>query len=370
MCDLCAPGSRFPTGRSSTSGSRTIFGAPTHCSARADDRAALARRNRAVGKACSTDEASNLRGRGGAGFTGMKWESCRNATGAERYIVCNADEGEPGTFKDRVLLERDADLVFEGMAIGGLASAPGAGSSICAASIAISRAAEAEAERDAARPLLGGAHPGRARIRFRRRDPARCRRLHLRRGIGADRIARRQARHAAHRPPFPVTVGLSREADRGRQRRDPVPRRPTSRCTAARVPGAARSPRPAPRSFRCPATALGRDSTNIRSASRVEQFWRIAARSDSRRCRSAALRATACRPTNSAAPSPSKTCRRPAPSWCSASYATCSRSRAIRAFLRPRELRLLHAMPRRDRAARDVMDKIAEGRGSRYEIDE
>ena len=49
---------------------------------------------------------SNLRGRGGAGFpTAVKWESCRNAPGAERYIVCNADEGEPGTFKDRVLLE-------------------------------------------------------------------------------------------------------------------------------------------------------------------------------------------------------------------------------------------------------------------------
>ena len=64
---------------------------------------------------------SNLRGRGGAGFTtSVKWESCRNAPGAERYIVCNADEGEPGTFKDRVLLTSYADRVFEGMAIAGL----------------------------------------------------------------------------------------------------------------------------------------------------------------------------------------------------------------------------------------------------------
>ncbi len=61
---------------------------------------------------------SNLRGRGGAGFTtGLKWEACRNALGARRFVVCNADEGEPGTFKDRVLLTRDADLVFEGMTV-------------------------------------------------------------------------------------------------------------------------------------------------------------------------------------------------------------------------------------------------------------
>ena len=61
---------------------------------------------------------SNLRGRGGAGFTtGSKWEACRNAPGQTRYVVCNADEGEPGTFKDRVLLTRYADLVFEGMTV-------------------------------------------------------------------------------------------------------------------------------------------------------------------------------------------------------------------------------------------------------------
>jgi [NiFe] hydrogenase diaphorase moiety large subunit len=61
---------------------------------------------------------SNLRGRGGAGFaTGLKWEACRNAPGAMHYVVCNADEGEPGTFKDRVLLSRYADLLFEGMTV-------------------------------------------------------------------------------------------------------------------------------------------------------------------------------------------------------------------------------------------------------------
>jgi [NiFe] hydrogenase diaphorase moiety large subunit len=61
---------------------------------------------------------ANLRGRGGAGFTtGVKWEACRNAPGDTRYIVCNADEGEPGTFKDRVLLQSFSGRVFEGMTL-------------------------------------------------------------------------------------------------------------------------------------------------------------------------------------------------------------------------------------------------------------
>lgn len=65
---------------------------------------------------------SRLRGRGGAGFpTGMKWEFTRGAEGREKVLVCNADEGEPGTFKDRVLLTERADLLFEGMTIAGYA---------------------------------------------------------------------------------------------------------------------------------------------------------------------------------------------------------------------------------------------------------
>jgi [NiFe] hydrogenase diaphorase moiety large subunit len=61
---------------------------------------------------------SGLRGRGGAGFaTGKKWLLCREAEGDTRYVVCNADEGEPGTFKDRVLLQCHADALFEGMTL-------------------------------------------------------------------------------------------------------------------------------------------------------------------------------------------------------------------------------------------------------------
>ncbi len=65
---------------------------------------------------------SRLRGRGGAGFpTGMKWDFTRQANGAVRYVVCNADEGEPGTFKDRVVLTECPDLLLEGMTIAGYA---------------------------------------------------------------------------------------------------------------------------------------------------------------------------------------------------------------------------------------------------------
>ena len=65
---------------------------------------------------------SKLRGRGGAGFpTGMKWRLTRKATGVDHYIACNADEGEPGTFKDRMLLSQFPDLVFDGMTIAGYA---------------------------------------------------------------------------------------------------------------------------------------------------------------------------------------------------------------------------------------------------------
>ena len=63
-------------------------------------------------------DSSGLRGRGGAGFkTASKWQYCRDEAESQRYVVCNADEGEPGTFKDRVLLNSYAQQVFEGMTV-------------------------------------------------------------------------------------------------------------------------------------------------------------------------------------------------------------------------------------------------------------
>ena len=67
-------------------------------------------------------KASGLRGRGGAGFsTGMKWELCRKAPGTEKFTLCNADEGDPGAFMDRSVLEGDPHSLIEAMTIAGYA---------------------------------------------------------------------------------------------------------------------------------------------------------------------------------------------------------------------------------------------------------
>ena len=66
---------------------------------------------------------SGLRGRGGAGFpTGIKWKTVLDAPGPQKYIVCNADEGDSGTFADRMIMEGDPFVLIEGMAIAGLAT--------------------------------------------------------------------------------------------------------------------------------------------------------------------------------------------------------------------------------------------------------
>jgi [NiFe] hydrogenase diaphorase moiety large subunit len=74
--------------------------------------------SRGVKETLKEIDKSGLRGRGGAGFkTAIKWQFCSEEPQTERYVVCNADEGEPGTFKDRVLLNSYADQVFEGMTV-------------------------------------------------------------------------------------------------------------------------------------------------------------------------------------------------------------------------------------------------------------
>ena len=78
-------------------------------------------KTRDVNGVIATLKESRLRGMGGAGFpTGLKWEIVRNAPGPEKYIVCNADESEPGTNKDRFIMETTPHLVIEGMITAGL----------------------------------------------------------------------------------------------------------------------------------------------------------------------------------------------------------------------------------------------------------
>ncbi len=70
-----------------------------------------------------TVKESRLSGRGGAYFpTGLKWQFCKNNIADQKYVICNADEGEPGTFKDRALMQRYPGLMLEGMAIAGYAT--------------------------------------------------------------------------------------------------------------------------------------------------------------------------------------------------------------------------------------------------------
>ena len=79
-------------------------------------------REKTPDKVISEIKQSDLRGRGGAGFsTGGKWELCRKAKGDVKYVICNADEGDPGAYMDRSLLEGNPHSVIEGMIIGGYA---------------------------------------------------------------------------------------------------------------------------------------------------------------------------------------------------------------------------------------------------------
>lgn len=77
---------------------------------------------------------SGLRGRGGAGFpTGLKWSFARKSSGDEKYVICNADEGDPGAFMDRSVLEGDPHAVLEGLLIAGYAIGAGHGYVYCRA---------------------------------------------------------------------------------------------------------------------------------------------------------------------------------------------------------------------------------------------
>jgi len=160
--------------------------------------------------------ASKLRGRGGAGFpTATKWNlaaAARVQEGQHKYVVCNADEGEPGTFKDRVLLLDHADLVFEGMTIA--ARAIGARKGILylrAEYIYMRRLLEAELIQRREAGLLGSAIGGLEGFDF---DIA------IRMGAGAYVCGEETALieslegnrgEPRNRPPFPVDTGFLRQ---------------------------------------------------------------------------------------------------------------------------------------------------------------
>ena len=165
-------------------------------------------------------EASGLRGRGGAGFPAGRKASFLPKGDMDKYLVCNADESEPGTFKDRELLQKSPHMLIEGIVI----AARGAG--ITRAFIYIRGEYEAQAKildaRDRAgdrRRLPRRPDPGQRHL-ARPRAPPRRRRLHLRRGDGAARLAGGQARQPAAEAAVPRDPGPLPRTDADQQRRD------------------------------------------------------------------------------------------------------------------------------------------------------
>jgi [NiFe] hydrogenase diaphorase moiety large subunit len=154
-------------------------------------------------------ERAGLRGRGGAGFpTGAKWAACAAAPGPTRYVVCNADEGEPGTFKDRELLMNHAELVIEGMTVAAFAVGAQRGLIYLRAEypFLVAPLGEALARRRAA-GLLGRAVGGVAGFDFD---------IEVHRGAGAYVCGEESALIESlegkrgiprNRPPYPVTHG-------------------------------------------------------------------------------------------------------------------------------------------------------------------
>ena len=120
----------------------------------------------------------------------MKWEFARAAEGDRKIVICNADEGEPGTFKDRVLLTELADRIFAGMTIAGYAIGAAEGIVYLRAEYAYLIAFPREAFWRSAAATVGWerALPESRDYRLRHPDPAWCRGVRLRRGNGADQF--------------------------------------------------------------------------------------------------------------------------------------------------------------------------------------
>ncbi len=152
---------------------------------------------------------SGLRGRGGGGFpTGLKWSFCASAHGEKKYVICNADEGDPGAFMDRSILEGDPHSIIEGMMLGGYAMGADEGYIYCRAEypLAIERLKNAIAQAEGY-GLLGDSIMN-SPFSFH---------LHIKEGAGAFVCGEETALMASiegrrgmprPRPPFPANSGL------------------------------------------------------------------------------------------------------------------------------------------------------------------
>ncbi len=201
-------------------------------------------------------EASALRGRGGAGFAMGKKVSFLPKGAMDKYLVCNADESEPGTFKDRELMQKIPHMLLEGIVIASYAA--GASRSfiyIRGEYVAAGRHPRRGARRSPRGRLRRRGHPRLRALALARRAPRR-RRLHLRRGDRAARLARRQARQPAPEAAVPGQPGPLPGTDADQQRRDARDRaHDHAHGRRASTPSSAPRPRPARSSCRSPATS-------------------------------------------------------------------------------------------------------------------
>ena len=240
--------------------------------------------------------ASGLRGRGGAGFpTGIKWRTVAGAEADQKYIVCNADEGDSGTFADRMLMEGDPFLLIEGMAIAGLAVGATQGLRLYPLRISarLPQRFRAALERRARGGLLGAE---RARL-------GRAFDIEARLGAGAyicgeetsllESLEGKRGQVRA-KPPLPAISGPVRQADRHQQRAelrlDAVDSRAWRRRPTPITASAARAARSRSSS---PATSSAAASSNSPSARRSASWSRISAAARARAGRSARCRSAA-----------------------------------------------------------------------------
>ena len=170
-------------------------------------------------------EASGLRGRGGAGFpTGRKWRFCRGNPGDVHYIICNADEGDPGAFMDRSVLEGNPHSVIEGMTIAayaiGAGQRPRGGLRLRAPRVPVRGGAPARSTGAGARARPAGRGHPRQRLQLRHPHQPGRRRVRLRRVDGAHGLHRGAPRHAARQAHPHGRPGSLEPADQPEQRRE------------------------------------------------------------------------------------------------------------------------------------------------------
>ena len=147
---------------------------------------------------------SGLRGRGGAGYpTGLKWATVAKTASQQKYVICNADEGDPGAFMDRSVLESDPHSVLEGMAIAAYAVGANQGFIYVRAEYPLAISRLQTAIKQAKQQGLLGSGIFESPFNFNIDLRIGAGRVRLRRGDGADGLGRGQARHAASAPAVP-----------------------------------------------------------------------------------------------------------------------------------------------------------------------